>query len=134
MQHSSKPTRILIADDVALVRRLLRRLLETHAGWEVCGEAANGEEALELAQSLHPDIVILDVLMPTMNGLEALARMTTLLPEVPALMVSAHDVRQFYEIAKQAGARGYVLKSDVPLGLTRAVEMVLNNGTYFAPA
>lgn len=134
MSQSTKKTRILIADDVPLVRRLLRRLLEMHTGWEVCGEAADGEEALRLAESLHPDLVILDVLMPTMNGLEAVARMSAVLPDVPALMVSAHNVKQFYDIAKQAGARGYVLKSDVPLGLTRAVETVLNNGTYFAPA
>ena len=123
--------RILIAEDVPIVRRLVRRLLESHAGWTVCGEAGDGEEALRMAESLHPDVVILDVIMPTMNGLEAAAKLATILPDVPVLMLSAHDVKQFYEFAKAAGARGYVSKSSVPLSLTEAVETVLSNGTYF---
>lgn len=134
MQSDSyKPRRILIAEDVPIVRRLLRRLLETHAGWTVCGEAGDGEQAIGMAEALHPDIIILDVVMPSMNGLEAAARLSTLVPDVPVLMISAHEVRQFFEIAKKAGARGFVLKSHLPLDLTEAVEAVLANKTYFPP-
>lgn len=71
--------------------------------------------------------------MPTMNGLEAAARLSAVIPNVPVLMISAHDVRQLYEIAKNAGARGYVLKSNLPLDLTEAVEAVMDDRTYFPP-
>ena len=125
-------TRILIVDDSALVRNRLREMLQQHAEWKVCGEAANGLEALEKAQSVGPDLIVLDFLMPGRDGLQAARELGKLVPEVPILLFSMHLSRQLIDQARDVGVRGAVSKSDARW-LVEGVEAVLRNEPYFAP-
>ena len=124
--------RILVVDDSPTIRRHFRQLLEP--SWIVCGEASNGEEGIELCRSLHPDLVILDALMPVMNGIDAAEKMRQLFPEIPLLMVSQHSLRGLCELARDTGVSGYVVKSDAGRTLVHAVEAVLRHELHFPPA
>ena len=123
--------RILIADDHAEARRGARRLLEEHAGWEVCGEAENGMEAIEKAAALKPDLVILDLSMPKMSGLDAARVIHRTTPQLPLLLFSlyAGDPQMNSEF-RAAGLSGDINKASANL-LTEAVEALLQGGTYF---
>lgn len=101
--------RILVADDHALIRRSLRELLESE-GWEVCGEASSGEEAIERADRLHPNFVVMDLVMPHQNGLEATREILRRHPEIRILILTLHDFPELGREAKKAGASGYLLK------------------------
>jgi DNA-binding NarL/FixJ family response regulator len=125
-------TRIFIVDDSTLVRNRLRETLQQHADWKVCGEAANGREALEKVQNLGPDLIVLDFLMPGMDGLQAARELGKLAPHVPILMFSMHLSRQLIDEARNAGVRGAVSKSDARR-LVEGAEAVLRNEPYFAP-
>lgn len=116
--------RILIADDHELFRRGLRSLLATRPEWEVCDEAVNGREAVEKARHLKPDVIVMDVTMPVMNGLEATRLIRQQVPESEVLIVSQHDPAQMMKPALDAGARAYVTKSQVARDLLAAVEVV----------
>jgi DNA-binding NarL/FixJ family response regulator len=118
--------RILIADDHALVRRMLKALVQSHAEWCVCGEAANGRDAVDQARQLKPDIVLLDVSMPFMTGLEATPLIHREVPESDILIVTQHDSRELSQLAMQAGALGYVVKSEVARDLLPAIEAARN--------
>ncbi len=109
-----KRLRILIADDHALVRRGLRSVLEAQTNWTVCGEAQDGREAAKLALKLRPDIVLLDVTMPELNGLDATRQICRGLPGTPILILTMHESEELCGEAVQAGASGCVLKSDSP--------------------
>jgi DNA-binding NarL/FixJ family response regulator len=130
--------RILLVDDHPIVRQGLRTLLEGRSGWEVVGEAADGLEALDKVDSLQPDIVVLDVTMPRMNGLEACRliqqqkQKTTSALEV--LFVTQHDSPQMMREALDAGARGYVVKSNAARDLLEAVEAVSQHRIFTALA
>lgn len=126
-------TRILIVDDSGLVRSRLREMLQQHAQWKVCGEAANGREALDKVQTLRPDLIVLDFLMPGMDGLQAARELRKLVPHVPILLFTMHLSRQLIEQARNAGVRGAVSKSDASR-LVEGVEAVLRNEPYFVPA
>jgi CheY-like chemotaxis protein len=126
-------TSILLVDDSPKIRRYLKALLETQRGWRVTEEAENGEEALQKAQQLKPDVIIMDVLMPLMNGLDAAEQIRKVFPTMPILMVSAHGLRHLCEVAKAVGARGYVLKSEAGSSLIPAVKAVLRSESYFSP-
>jgi two-component system, NarL family, response regulator LiaR len=126
------PARILLVDDSPTIRRHLRQLLEP--SWIVCGEASNGEEGIEQCRSLHPDLVILDVVMPVMNGIDAAEKMRQLFPQTPLLMVSAHGLRRLCELARDIGVSGYVLKADAGRTLVDAVDAVLRHELHFPPA
>src|SRR5215469_16002003 len=104
--------RILVVDDHPIVRQGLKTLLEGHAGWEVIGEASDGAEALEKAKDLSPDVMVLDVTMPRMNGLEACRLLRRQSPDLEILFVTQHDSPQMMREALEAGARGYVVKSN----------------------
>jgi len=104
-------TRVLIADDHALVRRGLRTLLESQPDWAVCGEASNGQEAVEKAKELRPEVVLMDISMPVLNGLEATRQIREALPETEVLVLTMHESREMISAARQAGAGGYVVKS-----------------------
>jgi DNA-binding NarL/FixJ family response regulator len=119
--------RILIADDHDVVRQGLRDLLQTHKGWEVCGEASNGMEALELARQLQPDLAILDLTMPLLNGLEATRRLRTALPAMEVLLFTVHESEQLASEALEAGALGYLLKSQPASELIAAIEVASRN-------
>ena len=123
--------KILVADDHELMRRGVRSLLEAEAGWKVVGEASNGQELLKKAQELKPDIVVLDIGMPLLNGLEASRRLKKVLPEVKILILSMHDSEQMARAVLEAGARGYVTKADTARDLVLAIEALRRNKTFF---
>lgn len=123
--------RILIADDHELARRGIRALLESHPGWEVCGEAKDGRETVELAASMKPDLVLLDIGMPNLNGLEAARQILTGSPEVAILILTMHDSDNVVREVLRAGARGYLLKSDAGRDLVAAVEALQLQRTFF---
>jgi DNA-binding NarL/FixJ family response regulator len=106
------PKRILIVDDSAVIREVLRELLELQNGWEVCGEAANGREGIEKAQLLRPDVIVLDLSMPVMNGIEAARELTRLLPSVPLVMWTDFETASLTQKARSAGVRTVVSKSE----------------------
>ncbi|MGA7852220.1 MAG: response regulator [Candidatus Acidiferrales bacterium] len=126
--------RILIADDHAEARRGARALLEAHPGWEVCGEACDGMEAIEKAAALKPDLVILDLSMPKMSGLDAARVIRSTAPELPLLLFSLYAADpQMNAIIRAAGFSGDVNKAAADL-LIEAVETLLQGGTYFQSA
>lgn len=120
----------MIVDDSPLVRSRLRDLLQQHAGWQVCGEAANGPDAVVKAQQLTPDLIVLDFLMPGMDGLEAARQISALVPGVPILMFTMHMSRQLIEQARDAGVLGAVCKTDVR-HVVEGLEAVLRHESYF---
>jgi DNA-binding NarL/FixJ family response regulator len=123
--------RILIADDHELVRRGLSTLLQTHEGWEICGEAKDGREAVEMAKQLKPDVVILDVGMPNLNGLAATRQLAQHNPQQKIIVLTITDSDQVIREALDAGARGFVLKSDAARDLVSAVEALQRNRMFF---
>lgn len=116
------PLRILIADDHAAVRRGIRRLLESHEHWEVCGEAGDGKEAVELAVKLRPDIVVLDITMPQMNGFDAARQIRQNAPGARILLLTMHDAAQLAKEVLLAGGDAVVVKSEAHHSLIRAIE------------
>ena len=114
--------RILLVDDHPIVRQGLKTLLEGHSGWEVIGEASDGAEAVEKAKDLSPDVMVLDVTMPRMNGLEACRLLRQECPGLEILFVTQHGSPQMMREALEAGARGYVVKSNAARDLLAAVE------------
>jgi len=125
--------RILIADDHEVVRRGLCALLQGHEGWEICAEAKDGREAVEKATQLKPDVVILDVGMPNLNGLAATRQLTQHNPNCKVIMLTITDSDQVIREALDAGARGFVLKSDAARDLVSAVEALQRNRMFFTP-
>jgi DNA-binding NarL/FixJ family response regulator len=125
--------RILIADDHEVARRGIRSLLEGHLGWEICGEAKDGREAVELAGKLKPDVLLLDIGMPNLNGLDAARQIIAMNPEARILILTIHDSEQVVREVLAAGARGFVLKSDAGRDLLTAVEALQNRRTFFTP-
>jgi two-component system nitrate/nitrite response regulator NarL len=123
--------RILIVDDHETVRRGVCSILESRRNTEICGEAVNGQQAVEMASQLKPDLIILDVTMPEMDGFAAARQIRTFLPEVPILMLSMHEGQPISREAQQAGAQGFVSKSAAGQVLLKAVEAVLQGQTYF---
>lgn len=124
-------TRILIADDHAMLRKGLRTALEPHAGWEIVGEATTGLEALEMTKSVEPDLVVLDVSMPILNGLEVAHRIALSRPNVKILLFTMHNSPQFARDVQKSGAHGYVCKASGEEVLLRAIETLLNGQPYF---
>ena len=123
--------RLLIADDHEIVRRGLRTVLETRPGWVVAAEASDGREAVEKAKQVKPHVTILDISMPTMNGLEAARQIIKHVPETKVLILSIHDSDSLIRKILEAGARGYLLKSDASRDLVSAVDALLWNKTFF---
>src|SRR3984885_7922325 len=123
--------RILIADDHEVAREGIRALLEGHPGWEVCAEAKDGREAVEFACKTNPDLILLDIGMPNLNGLEAARQILAASPDVPILIVTMLDSNQVVREVLRAGARGFVLKSDAGRDLVAAVEALQLNRTFF---
>src|SRR4030081_1464506 len=125
--------RILIADDREVVRRGLCTLLQSHEGWEVCGEAKDGRETVEKAKQLKPDVVILDVGMPNLNGLPATRQLMQENPQQKVIVLTITDSDQVIREALDAGARGFVLKSDAARDLISAVETLQHKRMVFTP-
>src|SRR6516164_11671792 len=125
--------RILIADDHELVRRGVRTLLEAEPGWKVVAEARDGQEAFEKAKKTKPEIVVLDIGMPRLSGLEAARRLKSILPQVKVLMLTVHESERLAWEVLNAGARGYVTKSDTARDLVIAIEALRRDKTFFTP-
>jgi DNA-binding NarL/FixJ family response regulator len=124
--------RILLVDDHPIVRQGLKTLLEGHSDWEVIGEASDGAEAVEKAKDLSPDVMVLDVTMPRMNGLEACRVLRQECPALEILFVTQHDSPQMMREALEAGARGYVVKSNAARDLLAAVDAVSQHRVFTA--
>jgi DNA-binding NarL/FixJ family response regulator len=125
------PFRILIADDHEVVRHGLTSVLKDHDGWQVCGQAVDGLDAVNQAAQLKPDLVILDVSMPNLNGLEAARHILHDQPRTGILIMTIDDSEQMVQSVVEAGARGFVLKSDATRDLVKAVEALQRNRTFF---
>ena len=123
--------RIFVADDHEVVRKGLAVLLQAEAGWKICGEAADGREATEKVRELKPDVIILDIGMPGLNGLEATRQIMRDDPRARVLILTLHDSDQVVREVLNAGARGFLLKSDAARDLVVAVDAVRRDKTYF---
>ena len=123
--------RILIVDDHEAVRKGVCAILSSRLDIEVCGEAVNGKEAIEKAKELRPDLVILDITMPVLNGFDAAREILKILPQTLILMLSTHLTNQLVAQAKSSGAKGYVTKTQAGGTLLQAVDALLNNNTFY---
>jgi len=129
-----KSVRILVADDHEVVRRGVCSLLEAQPGWTVVGEAITGRDAVKKAEKLRPDVVILDISMPELNGLEATRLIMKTAPQIEVLILTIHDSEQVARQVLAAGARGYVLKSDAARNLVIAVDTLCQHKPFFTTA
>jgi DNA-binding NarL/FixJ family response regulator len=126
-----EPVRLLVADDHEIVRRGIRSLLEAQPGWTVTAEASDGREAVEKAKEIRPDVTVLDISMPSLNGLEAARQMIKNDARAKILILTMHESDPLIREVLDAGARGYVLKSDASRDLVTAVNAIRSNKTYF---
>jgi DNA-binding NarL/FixJ family response regulator len=123
--------RILIADDHPTIMKMVKRILNAHLGFEVVGEARDGHHAVTLAETLQPDVIVLNVTMPTMSGFEAARRIRVQVPNSAIVILSSHKDQQFIEEARKAGANGYLEKTDADEQLVRAIESTLKGQEFF---
>jgi two-component system, NarL family, nitrate/nitrite response regulator NarL len=126
-----RTVRILIADDHPIIRRVVHSTLQQHPHFEICGEAVNGAEAIAEAKRLKPDVVVLNVSMPVMNGLEAAREIKMILPESAIVILSQNADRHFIEEAKKLGVQAYVTKSKAGESLVKAVEAAVLGEDFF---
>jgi DNA-binding NarL/FixJ family response regulator len=131
LEPTRGPLRILVADDQAEVRRGICMLIESAPDLEVCAEASNGEEALEKTMELHPDLVLLDISMPVMNGFDAAKAIRSCCPGTPILIVSIHEIGAMMDEARKIGVDGYIAKDQISKILIDAIRGVLNHQKYF---
>jgi DNA-binding NarL/FixJ family response regulator len=124
--------RVLLADDHGVVRKGLRFLLERHGGMEIVGEAADGREAVRLAESLDPEVVVMDIAMPMLNGIEATAQMVKRNPNLGVIILSMHSDEDYLLSALNAGAKGYLLKDSADVDLAPAIESVRKGTPFFS--
>jgi DNA-binding NarL/FixJ family response regulator len=125
--------RVLIVDDHEVVRKGVRSLL-LRSGYDVCGEGIDGEDGLAKAKQLKPDVIVMDVSMPRLNGLEATRRMRGILPDTQVVMLTQHESQEMVRQAVSSGARGYVTKSSIGKNLLAAIEKVTHHETFFGSA
>jgi len=125
--------KVIVVDDHAVIRRGVQQILHAFPEWELCGEAGDGQEAIRLAKALRPEIIIMDVSMPGVNGLEATRIIRDILPNTKILLLTLHSSTELVRSAFHAGARGYVLKSDAEHELVRALNVLAGDGTYVSP-
>ena len=120
-----------MADDHEVMRMGIRNLIQFRSGWSVCAEASNGQEAVEKTLQFHPDVVVMDLTMPVMNGLEAAREIVRTQPQIPVILFSLHVSDDLYPDLQKEGIRGAVAKGDAARDLAQAVETVLGGGTFF---
>lgn len=124
---------LLIADDHEILRRGLRALIQEQPGWQIAAEAKDGRDAVTKATEFQPDVAILDITMPSLNGLDAAKQIAELSPRTKVLILTIHESDQLSRKALDAGARGYMLKTDAAVDLITAVSSLLSNRTFFTP-
>jgi len=125
--------RVLIVDDHPFVRRGVQSILHTAPEWELCGEADNGNDAIRLSESLRPEVVIMDVSMPGLNGIEATRAIRQSHPNTKVVLLTLHEAGELVKSAFRAGARGYLLKIDAEKELLKALRVVIGEGSYISP-
>jgi DNA-binding NarL/FixJ family response regulator len=125
--------RVLIVDDHAFIRRGVQTILHPYPEWEFCGEAENGKDAIRLADELKPEIIIMDVSMPGLNGIEATRAIRKSHPEIKVVLLTLHESAELLRSAFRAGARGYLLKTDAEQELVKALSVVAGEGAYISP-
>jgi CheY-like chemotaxis protein len=128
---SKRIVRILVADDIPTILQLVKEILNAHPGFEVVGEARDGQHAVALAEALKPDVVVLNVTMPMMSGFEAARRIRTRFPDCAIVILSSHKDEQFIAEARKAGAHGYIEKSDADEQLVRAIKSAVKGEEFF---
>ena len=126
--------RVLLGDDHTIMRHGLRKILEERPEWEVVAEVGDGREAVRQIEQLHPDVAILDIAMPLLNGIEATRQITRKYPDTGVLILSMHSNEAYVTQALQAGARGYLLKDSAGTDLIEAIEAVAEGKSFFSPA
>lgn len=126
--------KVLLADDHTIVRQGLKLILSSHPDLEVVGEAANGREVLDLAEKLKPDVILMDVAMPELNGIEATRRLHQISPRTKVLVLSMHKEAVYVREILKAGARGYILKDAIDTELVNAIQSVARGDGYISPA
>ncbi|GAC1661295.1 MAG: hypothetical protein PVS2B2_13180 [Candidatus Acidiferrum sp.] len=125
--------KVLIVDDHAFIRRGVQTILHPFPEWEFCGEADNGNDAIRLANELKPEIIIMDLSMPGLNGIEATRAIRKFQPEAKIVLLTLHESEDLVRSAFRAGARGYLLKTDAEQELVKALTVVIGDGTYISP-
>lgn len=125
--------RVLIVDDHAFIRRGVQTILHPFPEWEFCGEADNGRDAIRMADELRPEVIIMDVSMPGLNGIEATRAIRKTQPGVKIVLLTLHESADLVRSAFRAGARGYLLKTDAEQELVRALTAVMGEGSYISP-
>jgi DNA-binding NarL/FixJ family response regulator len=125
--------RVLIVDDHAFIRRGVQTILSPFPEWEPCGEADSGNEAIRLAEELKPEVIIMDVSMPGLNGIEASRVIRKSQPDMKIVLLTLHESPDLVRMAFRAGVRGYLLKTDAEQELVRALNVVLGEGSYISP-
>jgi len=130
--HAATPRRVMVVDDHLIVRRGIISMIEEDPGFTVCGETDDGEEALALAKDSQPDIVVLDISLPRMGGIDVAIQLRRILPDVEILFLTMHDNERIVADALRAGARAYVLKSECDNKLIEALRALANHQPFFA--
>jgi DNA-binding NarL/FixJ family response regulator len=125
--------RVLIVDDHAFIRRGVQTILHPFPEWELCGEADNGNDAIRMAEELKPEVIIMDLSMPGLNGIEATRAIRKTQPAVKIVLLTLHESAELVLSAFRAGARGYLLKTDAEQELVKALTVVTGQGTYISP-
>jgi len=125
--------RVLIVDDHAFIRRGVQTILNPFPEWEFCGEADNGKDAIRMAEELKPEVIIMDLSMPGVNGIEATRAIRKTQPAVKVVLLTLHESAELVRSAFRAGASGYLLKTDAEQELVKALTVVIGEGAYISP-
>jgi DNA-binding NarL/FixJ family response regulator len=133
-QPNAGPKRVMLVDDHTVVRRGIRSLIESVPGWIVCAEASDGHEAVRIAADAKPDVIVMDISMPKIGGVDATLQLRKLLPGVEVLILTMHESDQMVGQALRAGARGYLIKSESEEKLMEALEALARHQAYFSPS